>query len=185
MKTPVLLHGTRWLYLLENEGWVFVSRRPPGAPARIDAVNIVALHEDGERRRLVVIEEWRVALRAWEFALPAGLVEPDESPILSATRELAEETGLALTWTGEISGPLASSAGLTDESFQFIFCGCAGTPALAPGVDGEKIRVHLCDRAACRDLLARNHSGAALSGRLWPILFSIAETGRIGAHVMS
>jgi len=185
MKRPKLLHATRWLSLFEIDGWVFASRRPPGQPARIDALNIIALHEEANRRRLVVIEEWRVPLQAWEFALPAGLVEPDEDLATCGARELEEETGLKVTWTGATSGRLFSSAGMTDESFAFGFFGCTGTPAHAPGVEGEKIRVHLLDREGCRALLQRNIEGAPLSGRLWPVLHSLAETGKVGPYAVA
>lgn len=180
---PKLLHGTRWLNLLERGGWVFASRRPAGAAVRTDAVNVIAIHEEGARRRLVVIEEWRTVVQAWEFALPAGLVEDGEPLSECAARELEEESGLKVSWNGPTSGRLFTSAGMTDETYAFAFVGCAGTPALEPGVGGEKIRVHLLDREGCRALLARNRAGeAALSGRLWPWLFSLAETGRIGAY---
>jgi ADP-ribose pyrophosphatase len=185
MKAPIVLHRTRWLNLLQRDNWVFASRQEPGEVSRIDAVNVVASHEDAGRQRLVVTEEWRAAIAAWEFSVPAGLIDPGETPQQCASRELTEETGLTATWMGSSSGRLYSSAGVTDESFVFIFCGCTGSPALQPGINGERIRVHLLDRAGCRDLLARNATGAILSGRLWPFLFSAAKTGRIGAHAIT
>jgi 8-oxo-dGTP pyrophosphatase MutT (NUDIX family) len=137
----------------------------------------------GTRRRLVVIEEWRVPVQTWEFALPAGLLEPGEAVEACAARELREETGLAPTWTGARSGTLFSSPGMSDETLAFIVAGCAGAPAENPGVDGERIRVHLLDREGCRALLARNARGeAVLSSRLWPVLFAIAETGGFGGR---
>jgi len=42
---------------------------------------------------VVVIEEWRQAVRRVNLGLPAGTVEPGESPAAAARRELAEETG--------------------------------------------------------------------------------------------
>ncbi|MDR0902242.1 MAG: NUDIX hydrolase [Opitutaceae bacterium] len=199
---PKLLHATRWLSLYQRGRWIYASRRKAGEPARIDGLNIIAFHEtpatgDGDsggtggggsgnpgsrmRRRLVVIEEWRVPVQAWEFALPAGLLEPGETPEACAERELAEETGLALTWTGARSGTLFSSPGMSDETLAFITVGCKGAPAENPGVDGEQIRAHLLDREDCRALLARNARGeAVLSSRLWPVLFAIAETGAFG-----
>lgn len=182
MKRPTLLHATRWLSLCEVDGWVFASRRRPDDAPRIDAVNVVALHESEQQRRLVVIEEWREAVQEWEWALPAGLIDGGENVAAAGTRELQEETGLAATWAGPVSGRLFSSAGLTDETFAYWFCGCEGTPATTPGVADERIRVHLLDRGGCRALLDRNVHGAALSGRLWFILHGIAETGMAGAY---
>jgi ADP-ribose pyrophosphatase len=187
---PKLLHATRWLNLYQRGRWIYASRRKAGDPARIDGLNIIAFHETGADasggrlcRRLVVIEEWRVPVQTWEFALPAGLLEPGEDLTACAGRELAEETGLALTWTGARSGTVFSSPGMSDETLAFIMVGCKGAPAENPGVEGEQIRVHLLDREGCRALLARNGRGeAALSSRLWPVLLAIAETGGFGGH---
>ncbi|OAM87108.1 NUDIX hydrolase [Termitidicoccus mucosus] len=187
---PQLLHATRWLNLYQRGRWIYASRRKAGDPARIDGLNIIAFHETGADasggrlcRRLVVIEEWRVPVQTWEFALPAGLLEPGEDLTACAGRELAEETGLALTWTGARSGTVFSSPGMSDETLAFIMVGCKGAPAENPGVEGEQIRVHLLDREGCRALLARNGRGeATLSSRLWPVLLAVAETGGFGGH---
>jgi 8-oxo-dGTP pyrophosphatase MutT (NUDIX family) len=194
---PKLLHATRWLNLYQRGRWIYASRRKAGDPVRIDGLNIIAFHEEPARagagtggigggethRRLVVIEEWRVPVQTWEFALPAGLLEPDEDLISCAGRELAEETGFALTWTGVRSGTVFSSPGMSDETLVFIMVGCKGAPDENPGVEGEQIRVHLLDREGCRALLARNgRGGAVLSSRLWPVLLAVAETGGFGGH---
>jgi ADP-ribose pyrophosphatase len=185
---PKLLHATHWLSLYQRGKWVYASRRNADAPLRIDGLAIVAFHEESRgdgspRRRLVVIEEWRVPVQAWIFDTPAGLLEPGEAPATCARRELAEETGLKLTWTDATSGATFSSPGMTDESIAFIIAGCSGTPVETPGVDGERIRVHLLDRAGCHALLARHAAGeAALSMRFWPVLLGIAETGGFGGR---
>ncbi len=186
---PRLLHATRWLNLYQRGRWIYASRRKAGEPVRIDGLNIVAFHEEAApgapRRRLVVIEEWRVPVQAWEFALPAGLLEPGEDLDTCARRELSEETGLALTWTGERSGTVFSSPGMSDETLAFITVGCKGEPAENPGVEGEQIRVHLLDREGCRALLARNErGGAVLSSRLWPVLCAIAGSGAFGGRTV-
>ncbi len=186
--TPELLHATRWLNLCRRGKWIYASRRPVDAPPRTDGLAIIAFHEepraDGSlRRRLVVIEEWRVPVQAWVFDTPAGLLEPGEAPAVCASRELAEETGLTLASADAASGPTFSSPGMTDESIAFIVATCSGTPSENPGVEGERIRVHLLDRAGCRALLERHAAGeAALSARFWPVLLSIAATGGFGGR---
>lgn len=178
MSLPKLLHATCWINLLERDGWVFASRRRPEEPSRIDAVTIVALHhaEPAEGlHRLVVIEEFRVPLQQWEFSLPAGLLDAGESITNCGTRELKEETGFVATNVHHSSGQTFSSAGLSDESQAFVVLKCQGTPDLKPGVDGERIQVHLFTQRDCLDLLDRNRRGeAALSARLWPVLMSVA-----------
>jgi len=182
MSTPKLLHSTRWVSLYERDGWVYASRRQAGQPAGVDAATIIALHGDGAAadapRRLVAIEEFRVPVDGWEFGLPAGLKDAGETAETCAARELKEETGLELTRVLEISGTTYSTPGLSDESQAFVVALCRGTPSLRPGVDGERIKVHLLTRAGCRDLLERNRRGeAAISSRAWPLFVAVAHAG--------
>src|SRR5205823_6753879 len=93
-------------------------RMPGGKVARREvvehygAVAIAALDED---RRLTMINQYRhpFGQRLWE--LPAGLLdEPDEAPVDTAARELAEEAGVAAQrW--EVLVDVAASPGFTDE----------------------------------------------------------------------
>ena len=54
------------------------------------AVVVVALTADGE---IVMIRNWRFAVGAELWELPAGTLEAGEEPVDCARRELAEETG--------------------------------------------------------------------------------------------
>lgn len=73
---------------------------------------VAVLVRDGAGRVLGVVQRRpAVGARTWE--LPAGLIDPGETPEAAAARELAEETGLAGALT-----PLAVayvSPGFTDE----------------------------------------------------------------------
>ena len=182
MDTPQLLHSTRWVSLYERAGWVYASRRRPGEPARLDAVTIIALHGDDAApaapRRLVVLEEFRVPIDGWEFGLPAGLIDAGEAIADCAARELREETGLAVETVVETSGTTFSSPGMIDESQAFVVVKCRGTPSLQPGIEGERIKVHLLTQSGCRELLDRNRQGeAAISSRVWPLIVAVAHAG--------
>lgn len=53
--------------------------------------------------RLAVVRQWRHATGRALLEIPAGTLEPDESPVATARRELAEEVGLAASsW---VEGP--------------------------------------------------------------------------------
>jgi 8-oxo-dGDP phosphatase len=77
------------------------------------AVGIVALDDDG---KLVLVNQYRPAVRARLDELPAGLLDMDgESALDAARRELLEETGLhAEEWNVLLD--LHSSPGMTNEA---------------------------------------------------------------------
>ncbi|HEX7001503.1 MAG TPA: NUDIX hydrolase [Trueperaceae bacterium] len=75
------------------------------------ADSVAVLVTDG--RRVLGVRQWRVAIETETWEIPAGLVDPGETPAQAAARELAEEVGL----TGRLE-PLTScyaSPGFTDE----------------------------------------------------------------------
>lgn len=69
----------------------------PGEPAQIyhavgqqDYLAILARTPDG---RIPIVRQYRPALEAFTWELPAGLVERGEDPAVGCARELLEETG--------------------------------------------------------------------------------------------
>ncbi len=98
------LSRRRWQLLSEEvvyqDRWVRVVlaevRLPTGrrytytALHRVPGAAVVALNERGE---LLIQEEYRYPLDAVVYQMPGGLVEPGESPLAAARRELLEETG--------------------------------------------------------------------------------------------
>ena len=59
-----------------------------------DAVVIIATDASGER--ILLNKEFRMAVGEWVYSFPAGLIEPGETYLECARRELKEETGLEL-----------------------------------------------------------------------------------------
>lgn len=103
--------------------------------AHFGSVAIVPLDEDG---RIVLVHQYRHPLgrRLWE--LPAGLLdEPGEDPAAAASRELAEEAGLAATdWSVLVDS--ASSPGMTDEVVRvYLARGLSPVARPASGDDEE------------------------------------------------
>lgn len=66
------------------------------------------------RHLLIKIFRYPVGKELWEF--PAGLVEPNEDPVDTAIRELAEETGLKAI-SAELIGTQFPVAGLISDTF--------------------------------------------------------------------
>lgn len=63
------------------------------APASSDGAVIVAALQDSQT--VLLIEEYSVGTEQYELVLPKGRMEPGETVLSAANRELAEETGFA------------------------------------------------------------------------------------------
>lgn len=109
-----------------------------------DWVNVVALDRDG---CLLLIRQWRHGTQAIETELPAGLVDPGESPEVAAARELIEETGYAAErWTllGQVRPNLAYQ-GNTCWTFLAEGCHRLRAPEFTGGETVELVRVPASD----------------------------------------
>ncbi len=89
--------------------------RHPGASA------VVPLLSDprGDDPQLLLLEQYRYAAGGYLFEIPAGRLEPGETPLDCARRELREETGC----TAERVEPLITlytTPGFTDEQIHFF-----------------------------------------------------------------
>lgn len=106
-----------------------IVRHPGGAA-------IVALDADG---RVCLLRQYRHAAGGWLWELPAGKLEPDEAPLETAQRELAEEAGVrAEVWTS--LGSVVSSPGVfTEVVHLYLARGLA--PAVAGREHGELFEV--------------------------------------------
>ncbi|MCA9174297.1 MAG: NUDIX hydrolase [Planctomycetales bacterium] len=89
-----------------------LTNQPPKAIVRHPG-SVCVLPID-ERGRLCLIRNYRVSIAATLIEVPAGTLEPPESPEHCAVRELSEETGYqAQRWTK--LGELFLAPGLLDE----------------------------------------------------------------------
>lgn len=194
-------------FFKRDSGYLFASRsQDPTIPKEgPDAVFIVPVWKDARGvRRIIVTLEWREAIQKSELAFPAGLREADEPYGVTARRELKEETGLDLTHFHDESPITCSSAGMTDETGITALCEAAGEISLNPGIDNEKIKVLALSRKELQSILESykvrditqdrpdhfaGHSETVveimrtqppISGRAWPILYTLAAIGRFG-----
>jgi ADP-ribose pyrophosphatase len=160
--------------------WIFASRKkePDTTVRRADAVAVVAVLQQSGVAHLVMTREFRAPLGAYELSFPAGLIDPGESAETTAIRELKEETGLTLTRVVHVSPPLASSAGLTDETVALVYGEATGSVSRELQTEQEDIEVRLITIADIQQLLGSTQ-GDVFSSRLYPILLSYVAAGAI------
>ncbi len=128
---------------------------------RIDAddwVNIVPLTAAGE---IVMIRQFRHGSREVTLEIPGGIVDPGETPLAAALRELREETGYAAE-TAEPTGMVNPNPALFgNRVYSFVAHDVRRVGGIAN--DGtEETAVELVSRAELPQLLAEGRITHAL-----------------------
>jgi 8-oxo-dGTP pyrophosphatase MutT (NUDIX family) len=103
--------------------------------------------------RVCLLRQYRYVADDWLWELPAGKLEPNEPPLLTAQRELAEEAGVqAQRWEG--LGAYLSSPGVFTEVIH-LFLALEVSPARAAPEANEVFQVHwIAFAEACERALA-------------------------------
>jgi ADP-ribose pyrophosphatase len=165
----VLAEG-RYLTLLEEHGWEYVTRR---GVTGIVVIVAITKDEDGIRR-VILVEQPRTAVHTRTIELPAGLVgdgHAAESLADAGMRELEEETGYTAAKLVPLgSGPVA--VGMSDEIISFFEA--RGLRRVGPGggVDNENISVHEVPLRDLRAFLAeKERAGLAVDPKIYAGLF--------------
>ena len=142
------LYRLRYINREGNQSaWTLASREKAGPKCMTgklgsaDAVVIVPYHR--ERRQLIIIREFRVALGGFQYGFPAGLIDPGESVESAVCRELSEETGLTVVRHLRHSPVVFTSSGITDESVVMAYVMCTGEPSDQGNSASEQIETHL------------------------------------------
>lgn len=123
-----------------------------------DWVNVIGLTADNE---LVLVRQFRFGTETITLEIPGGLVDPGESPLQAARRELREETGYeAERWTS--LGSIAPNPAIhRNRLYTFLAEGCRLAGAPQPDA-GEDLEVELRPLADVPAMLAAGEMDHAL-----------------------
>lgn len=81
-----------------------------------DAVRILPYFFENGELKIVLIREFRFPINNYIYAVPAGLIDNGEDPIVSAKRELEEEIGASVVKIYQTEKKSYTSVGMSDES---------------------------------------------------------------------
>jgi ADP-ribose pyrophosphatase len=144
--------------------WEYVSRT-----RGIQAAVILAIDEGD----VILVEQYRAALRCDCLELPAGLVGDDaegEDPKTAAIRELEEETGYRARAMVDL-GRYFSSPGMLSEGFTLLRAEGLERVGEGGGVEGEDIVVHRVPLGEVPAFAAKKRAeGCAIDVRLLLLL---------------
>ena len=163
-----------------NKEHIFASRSQYANPLEKrkgppDAVVVVPFHT--KENKLVLIEEYRVALGSYQYGFPAGLIDKGETVEQAGIRELHEETGLTVTRVLKQSPAVFSSSGMTDESVSLLFVHCIGTPTNRFNEASEDITVKMVSQKDALDIL--DNKDIKIDVKSWIVLNYFADNGNI------
>ena len=116
---------------------------PNGVRTELEVVHhpggaaVVALDAED---RVCLLRQYRYVAGGWVWELPAGKLEPDEPPLATAQRELAEEAGITAARWSKL-GAYLSSPGVFNEVIHLYLAGGLASAATAPE-SSEVLEVH-------------------------------------------
>lgn len=109
-----------WMNIIAREV-EFAPGEPPQvyhAVGQQDYIAIVACTPDG---RVPIVRQYRPAIEAFTWELPAGLVERGEDPADTCARELLEETGYPTRAVHSLGAPAAACTGRLSNRIHSFF----------------------------------------------------------------
>jgi ADP-ribose pyrophosphatase len=166
------LAETRFLRLVDRDGWTFVER-----PNSKGVVTIVPLTAE---RKLLFVEQFRAPLGGKAIEFPAGLMGDEEGhehedAVASARRELIEETGYQARDL-ELVGSYSTSPGMTNELVHFVLAWHLVRVGRGGGVAGESIVVHEVPLADARAWLeGKAREGLVIAAKVYAGLYFAVE----------
>jgi ADP-ribose pyrophosphatase len=133
-------------------------RLPHGRDVTLDVVRhprSVVLVPVPEPGHVILVRQYRYAVDQWLWELPAGSVDPGESPEDAARRECHEEIGQVPSTLVRLAA-LLPTPGYCDEEMVFFRASALEEPDTAAAVDeDESIETRALDLRDAREMIRR------------------------------
>lgn len=115
-----------------------------------DYIAILAVTED---QKIPLVRQYRPAAQSFTLELPAGLVEKDEDPAITAQRELWEETGFSSDRKLQFMGSFYADSGRLENRCWFYFADKVFRPAGRSWSEEEGIKIELFSKAQLKEAI--------------------------------
>jgi len=165
------IYKGKFLSVVKDGSWEYVTR--PNVPGIVVVVPMT------ENEEFVFIEQYRIPIKSNSIEFPAGLVDPGESELQAASRELLEETGYKEeSMSYAFTGP--PSAGLSDEMISFYVAQNCNKIEEAKGDGHEQITTHIIPIKKSYDWLTEKlkDKKSVIDLKVWTGIYSISTLFR-------
>ena len=166
--------------------WVTTDQvlEPGGVEARRDIVRhpgsvvILALDETGSQPRILLERQYRHAAQSYLWELPAGRIDPGESELSAAKRELLEETGFTASQWQRLFKCYVSP-GFMDETMA-IYLARGLRPGEAQPEADERIRQRMVPLADALRMVQNGtiHDAKTMAAILWIKVYKVSSKAR-------
>ena len=120
---------------------------------------VVMIINDPSDQHILLVREFRCELGKTIFGLPAGLIDPGETPEACAVRELKEETGLDMIEVRDVLKGAFCAVGISNETTSCVL-GIADGRLQHYDTGGEEIDANWYTKDEVRRLIREEHFGS-------------------------
>jgi ADP-ribose pyrophosphatase len=130
----------------ESSGEFYVLNAP-------EWINVIPLTP---QRQIILVEQYRHGIDEVTLEIPGGMVDPGEEPLLSAQRELEEETGYSSNSWVSLGKVSSNPAILSNFTHLYLASNCRKTSEQSTS-RFEDIAVHIIDLDRFLDYVRTGH----------------------------